>query len=223
MAIEEVPEEAVAETTSATTDQTGESEAKPAPETVPDSVPVIAPVEEEPQGPTDAELKHAEEAERAKNELIEEIRRFNPDQEALNSVDFENRTFLNDPRVEKFTVSEPIQQKTGIGMSTTFYTVTGVNADGEFSVKRRFKEFFALSSALRFNWPGVYIPSMPDKKVFNTTDNEVVAERQQLLEKFIKDCARYDYIVYSMEFKIFTSASDNIEVQLVGLAKSTPM
>ena len=74
------------------------------------------------------------------------------------------------PRIEKFTVGEPVQQKSGIGMSTTFYMVTGVNADGDFSVKRRFKEFFALSSALRQNWPGVYIPSMPDKKLFNTTD-----------------------------------------------------
>jgi len=46
---------------------------------------------------------------------------------------------------------------------TTKYTLTGCDSDGEFTQVRRFKEFAALSEALAKNWPGVYVPSIPEK------------------------------------------------------------
>lgn len=120
--------------------------------------------------------------------------------------------------MEKFIVCDPAK----VG-STVKYTVAGVDEDGDFRCNRRFKEFHALSVQLRTRWPGVYIPSMPEKKLMNNTDSEVVEERRQLLQKFLKDCAKYDYIIYSKEFKIFSRGDGEIDKALFALPRQTPV
>lgn len=44
------------------------------------------------------------------------------------------------------------------------YTVRGIDSEGEFEELRRFREFYALRTVLLHKWPGVYIPSIPEKK-----------------------------------------------------------
>ena len=50
------------------------------------------------------------------------------------------------------------------------YNVTGVDPNGDFVTKRRFREFAALSTVLKARWPGCYIPSIPEKKFMKSTD-----------------------------------------------------
>jgi sorting nexin-1/2 len=45
------------------------------------------------------------------------------------------------------------------------YTVKGIDSEGEFEEVRRFREFYALRNVLNQRWPGVYIPSIPEKKL----------------------------------------------------------
>jgi sorting nexin-1/2 len=64
---------------------------------------------------------------------------------------------------------------------------------------------------------------MPEKKIMNTKDADVVEERRALLEKFLKDCAKFDYIIFSKEFKIFSRGYGEVDKELLGLPKQTPM
>ena len=106
---------------------------------------------------------------------------------------------------------------------TTKYTVAGVDEDGNFKIMRRFKEFHALSTQLRTRWPGIYIPAMPEKKLMNLKNEEVIEERRALLEKFLKDCAKFDYIIFSKEFKIFSRGHGEVDKELNAMVSQTPM
>tara|TARA_B110000285_G_C15068066_1_gene586298 strand:- start:810 stop:1157 length:348 start_codon:yes stop_codon:yes gene_type:complete len=100
--------------------------------------------------------------------------------------------------------------------------VTGVDDEGDFSEIRRFREFYALADCLRIRWPGCYVPSIPEKKVANEKE-EFVEERRSLLERFMKEIAKFDYIIYSKEFKVFARGKGEIDKVLYALPKQTPM
>ena len=103
-----------------------------------------------------------------------------------------------DTRQMKFTVSNPAM----VGKHYQ-YAVTGVDQDGEYDTRRRYSEFDALRVVLSARWPGIYIPAIPEKKTLGNKDQQFVEERRSLLEKFLKECAKYDYIIFSPEFKVF--------------------
>jgi sorting nexin-1/2 len=99
------------------------------------------------------------------------------------------------------------------------YTVTGVDGDGEFQEVRRFSQFFALKHALSSRWPGVYIPSLPEKKLVGNNDDKFIEERRCLLERFMKEIGKHDYIIHSKEFKIFARERGEVEKVLNALLK----
>lgn len=123
-----------------------------------------------------------------------------------------------DPRSLQFRVFNPV--KVGGHIK---YTVSGVDSEGPFEETRRFSEFFALKEALAVRWLGVYIPAIPEKKLMGNKDDKFVEERRALLERFMKECAKYDYIVQSKEFKIFARDKGDIEKILTSMLKQTPM
>jgi sorting nexin-1/2 len=122
-----------------------------------------------------------------------------------------------DPKVKLFDVKNPIKQSGHIK-----YTVSGVDSEGPFDQQRRFREFFALKNTLAIRWPGIYIPALPEKKVGNK-DGAFIEERRNLLERFMKDLARFDFLTDSKEFKIFAREKGDIEKMLSTLVKQTPM
>ena len=95
--------------------------------------------------------------------------------------------------------------------------------DGEFNDVRRYREFHALADILRIRWPGCYVPSIPEKKMVGSDDTQFVEERRELLERFMKEIAKYDYIVFSKEFKVFARGKGEIDKVLYALPKQTPM
>lgn len=123
-----------------------------------------------------------------------------------------------DPKVKQFTVSNPV--KIGGHMK---YTVTGIDADGSFEDVRRFSQFFALKNALQNRWPGIYIPALPEKKLVGNNEVKFVEERRNLLERFMKELAKFDYLIHSKEFKIFAREKGDVEKILNGLVKQSPM
>jgi len=54
-------------------------------------------------------------------------------------------------------------------------------------------------------------------------DTQFVEERRELLERFMKEIANYDYIVFSKEFKVFARGKGEIDKVLYALPKQTPM
>lgn len=99
---------------------------------------------------TDPSLK--EEAERAKNKLLQDLK------EQAKDVNLEDITEEEDPKSKVFSVSNPVKSGGHIK-----YTVSGVDSDGPFEEMRRFREFYALRNALVQRWPGIYIPAIPEK------------------------------------------------------------
>ena len=119
--------------------------------------------------------------------------------------------------MQKFTVTEP--HKVGGNFK---YNVTGVDDEGDFTCTRRYREFHALAQCLRIRWPGCYVPSIPEKKLKNESD-AFIQERCSLLERFMKEAAKYDYIIFSKEFKIFSRGQAEIDKVLQAMPKQTPM
>ena len=50
-------------------------------------------------------------------------------------------------------------------------------------------------------------------------DTQFVEERRELLERFMKEIAKYDYIVFSKEFKVFARGKGEIDKVLYALPK----
>jgi sorting nexin-1/2 len=108
--------------------------------------------------------------------------------------------------LKDFSVKNPIKVGGHIR-----YTVSGVDSDGPFEESRRYKEFFALRTTLAQRWPGIYIPAIPEKKLVGNNDDGFLEERRHLLERFMKECGRLDYVTHSKEFKIFARDKGDIE------------
>ena len=110
-------------------------------------------------------------------------------------------------------VANPTEKKGGL-MSKNYhvYEIIGSDKIGEIKVFRRYTEFEAVRRKLKENWPGIFIPAIPDKAVKNS-DQKVIQERLLFLDHFVKKCARMDHIYYSEEFQIFLrSAGPSDEV-----------
>jgi hypothetical protein len=45
------------------------------------------------------------------------------------------------------------------------YLITGSDDKGSFEMRRRYNDFFYFREALTKQWPGVYIPPIPEKKI----------------------------------------------------------
>lgn len=109
-----------------------------------------------PPAPSDSERYLKEEAERAKNKLISDLKDLKIDEDMSDQQQIESE--LENPRVKKFMVSNP--QKISGHIK---YSIEGEDDEGKFEQSRRYREFFALRSALVQRWPGIYIPALPEK------------------------------------------------------------
>lgn len=57
----------------------------------------------------------------------------------------------------------------------------------------------------------------------NHSSEKTVDERMHLLERFMKEIGKYDYIIFSKEFKVFARGKGEIDKVLFSLPKQTPM
>lgn len=117
------------------------------------------------------------------------------------------------------------QERKGGAFAANFYTydILGNDKHGKVNVSRRYKEFDALRIKLKENWPGIFIPSIPDKTVKNKGDH-VIQERTLFLDHFMKKCAKMDHIYYSEEMQLFlrsTGSSEEIIRNLTALPPKT--
>mmetsp|Transcript_23403 Transcript_23403/g.17821 ORF Transcript_23403/g.17821 Transcript_23403/m.17821 type:complete len:180 (+) Transcript_23403:587-1126(+) len=130
---------------------------------------------------------------------------------------------VENPRSKKFSVTNPVKMSGHVK-----YLVNGEDDEGDFEQSRRFREFYALRQVLIMRWPGIYVPSIPEKHLnlpvpTKSNDEEFIEERRSLLERFMKELSRFDYLVYSKEFKIFTRQQGDIEKLLTAQVKQSPM
>mmetsp|Transcript_9789 Transcript_9789/g.13391 ORF Transcript_9789/g.13391 Transcript_9789/m.13391 type:complete len:87 (+) Transcript_9789:504-764(+) len=60
--------------------------------------------------------------------------------------------------------------------------------------------FFLLRQVIVANWPGIYIPSTPSKKLVGNKDVRFIIERRFYLERFIMQLSTIPFLVESHEF-----------------------
>ena len=95
------------------------------------------------------------------------------------------------------------------------YHVQGVDKQGSWEGTRRYNHFFCLYEALQKRWPGIVIPKLPSKKAIGNKEVKFIYERKFYLERFLRKCARNEFLLNSEEFKIFSRpASGDIEKML---------
>jgi hypothetical protein len=116
-----------------------------------------------------------------------------------------------------FGVTNP--QKVG---STIKYTVTGQDSQGKFEVIRRYNEFHILHVTLAARWPGCFIPCIPEKQILGDKEDGFIEERRSLLDRFIRECAKFEFILESQEFKIFARQTGEVGDTLEKLGDQTP-
>lgn len=80
------------------------------------------------------------------------------------------------------------------------YKVMGADTNGPFEGNRRYNEFFLLRQVIVANWPGIYIPSTPSKKLVGNKDVRFIIERRYFLERFILQLSQIGILVESNEF-----------------------
>lgn len=110
-------------------------------------------------------------------------------------------------------------QKVG---STIKYTVTGQDSQGKFEVIRRYNEFHILHVTLTSRWPGCFIPCIPEKQILGDKEDGFIEERRSLLDRFIRECAKFEFILESQEFKIFARQTGEVGDSLEKLGDQTP-
>jgi hypothetical protein len=117
------------------------------------------------------------------------------------------------------------QMKDGgaFGKNYTVYDVSGSDRNGTFVVKRRYNEFNELRNKLVENWPGYFIPPIPEKKSTGNTNPDFVKQRQHMLNHFMTRCAKMQHIFYSDEMQMFLrfNGSDLVK-SLAGIKTLTP-
>lgn len=102
------------------------------------------------------------------------------------------------------------------------YTVTGQDQEGKFEIVRRYNEFHILHTVLNDRWPGCFIPCIPEKQILGDKEDGFIEERRSLLNRFIYECSKFDFIVNSKEFRIFARQVGEVGETLERLPKETP-
>jgi sorting nexin-1/2 len=110
--------------------------------------------------------------------------------------------------VSGFSVSDPVK-----GGHTT-YTVRGTDNDGPFEGSWWYNDFHAVREILVWNWPGLYVPPIPPKKMTGNKDERFVEDRLIFLDRFMKQMAKNPHLLNSDTFKVFAWPSGDIEKTL---------
>ena len=77
------------------------------------------------------------------------------------------------------------------------YHIEGFDNKGNFSVPRRFNEFYEMRVAMIARWPGCFVPSIPAKNMLNKNDKYIIKRRVRYLNDFVKKVAKLPHLYYS--------------------------
>ena len=62
---------------------------------------------------------------------------------------------------------------------------------------------------MSYYWPGLYIPSLPERILIDNPDNELILKRQKILNDFCDKISKFKYIMKSNELNIFLNENKN--------------
>ena len=117
---------------------------------------------------------------------------------------FENEV-KSHPNQVTLTISEtPIINK------HVSYTIKKTDRNGEGSFTRRYTEYLAFRRKLVELWPGLFIPTLPNKTLIGSSEEEVIRSRVKYILHFWRKLSCFDKVYYSDEVKLFMNDEVNI-------------
>lgn len=111
------------------------------------------------------------------------------------------------------TVSEPWKQGEGMNTFISYKVTTSTDrlphfAASDFSVIRRFSDFSWLHTQLVTEFPGVFLPPIPDKAIMNRFTPEFIEDRRRALERYLGKVAEHPDLTNSRFLKVFLEADE---------------
>ena len=157
---------------------------------------------------------------------MEETKEFVMYSEGNNNFDFEVEIgslppLSINPKYREFIVQNPTKN----GSYITYNVVGCTNRDSrleKFNLFKRYGDFEQLRELVTDRWIGFFIPAIPPKQAIVSTlyhksnlmvcvqgnmDKEFILERKQMLNLFIRNLAKYEFLTESEEFGLFVQYS----------------
>ncbi len=113
-------------------------------------------------------------------------------------------------------INNPIEKKSF--KNYIVYNLLGSEINN-ISILRRYSDFFLLREKLKENWPGIYIPNIPPKKIIRTTNEKLIINRMRLLNSFCFKLSKIPYLFKSTEVKIFKTCQSDISKEFEKMNK----
>ena len=67
-----------------------------------------------------------------------------------------------------------------------------------------------MQKQLSHNWPGIFIPSLPEIILINNPNNKLITKRKNILNNFCSKISQFEYLINSNEFQSFLKDNYNI-------------
>lgn len=111
-------------------------------------------------------------------------------------------------------VSDPQYIKEGV-KGFTFYSLKGTKVPEILS--RRYRDFDSLRKKMVEQWPGIFIPKLPNKKKVGNKSKKVSLIRVEMLNRFLKRISNIKYLINSEEMGLFLQNTNNVSKTLEGI------
>ena len=113
-------------------------------------------------------------------------------------------------------INNPVEKKSF--KNYIVYNLLGSEINNS-SILRRYSDFFSLREKLKENWPGIYIPNIPPKKLIGNTNEKLISNRMRLLNAFCFKLSKIPYLFKSDEVKIFKTCQSDISKEFEKMKK----
>ena len=111
-------------------------------------------------------------------------------------------------------VSDPQYIKEGV-KGFTFYSLKGTKVPEALS--RRYRDFDSLRKKMVEQWPGIFVPKLPNKKKVGNKGKKISLIRVEMLNRFLKKISKIKYLMESEEMSLFLQNTSNIAKTLDGM------
>ena len=97
----------------------------------------------------------------------------------------------------------------------TFYSLKGTKVPEALS--RRYRDFDSLRKKMVEQWPGIFVPKLPNKKKVGNKGKKISLIRVEMLNRFLKKISKIKYLMESEEISLFLQNTSNIAKTLDGM------
>jgi len=114
---------------------------------------------------------------------------------------------LRIPYYKEILVIEPEK----IENYVSYKVITKLNDGRKFIQQRRYTDFEKLFLDLTSNYPGIIVPSMPEKKVIGRFEIEFIETRRSYFERYLQRINQHPQLSKSEKFRLFLQTPTVIE------------